>query len=378
MTRAANGAQRSGAAALIIIFAHRNEVYVHPVFYFPSSFFVAPTPARRYQGRIGAGAGLPGSTVLNGPGGRTAKYLKSNGSMVLFRTLTHDACAGMCAHACVRKGQNHRTVELEYKTYIFQLVAGSASVLTRFYIPSVAWVIRCKCLKWLGNASYPIKQWGGYCLTTFAELSGPYPRLDGRTAARNFRGRARLAGAGGGVIGADRGASGAAVKNGGFPPFFEAAAGHVGMGMSERVGKIVEHQRFAKPCRQPARLSAASAGAAWPAPLTPPGGVAGRRGGTPPRPRALSLRPLAQPIFRISSQSQIRWDAQAGAVTGNGRLSSSAKTGSGVSILILAALTGAAEAARSEWAEGVGEDRLVLGWGRSRTSTLWGEVARVN
>ncbi|KTT68792.1 hypothetical protein NS319_12200 [Sphingomonas sanguinis] len=150
------------------------------------------------------------------------------------------------------------------------------------------------------------------------------------------------------------------------------------MVMSERSRKAVSNQSFVAPCRQPARLWAVSGGAAWAAPLPPRGGVDGRQGGTPPKPRATFIRPLAQPIFWISSQFQIRWDAQVDGVTEHGRLSSSAKTGSGVSILILAALTRGAEAAKSEWAGRVGEDRKVLGWGRSRTTTLWGEVVRVN
>jgi hypothetical protein len=375
MTRAANGAQRSGAAALIIIFARRHEDCALPVFYFASSFFVAPTPARRYQGRIGAGWGLPGSTVLNGPGGRTAKHLKSNGSMVLFRTLTRDACAGMCAHARVEDHQNRRTQNLTYKTYVIQWFNGSVPVLG-FSDGSRAAAQAIEPSRFSGSASN--KQWGGYCLTAFAGAGGAYPGLDRGSAARNFRGRARLAAGSVGAVDADRCGDQAAGKNVGFPPFFEGGAGRVGMAVSERARKTVLGQCFAMPCRQPARLWAASGGAAWAAPLTPRGGVDGRQGGTPPKPRATSIRPLAQPIFWISSQFQIRRDAQARAVTEDGRLSSSVKTGSGVSILILAALTRGADAAKSEWAGRVGEDRKVLGWGRSRTTTLWGEVARVN
>ncbi|HJO64976.1 MAG TPA: hypothetical protein QF469_06505 [Sphingomonas sanguinis] len=375
MTRAANGAQRSGAAALIITFAPRHEDCASPVFYFASSFFVAPTPARRYQGRIGAGWGLPGSTVLSGPGGRTAKHLKYNGSTVLFRTLTRDACAGMCAHARVKDHQNRRTQNSTYKTYTIQWFNGSVPVLG-FSGGSRAATQAIEPSWFSGSAGN--KQWGGYCLTDFAGAGGAYPGLDRGTAARNFRGRARLAAGGVGAVDADRCGDQAAGKNGGFPPFFEGAAGRVGMAVSERTGKTVVGQCFAMPCRQPARLWAASGGAAWAAPLTPRGGVDGRQGGTPPKPRATFIRPMAQPIFWISSQFQIRRDAQADVVTGNGCLSSSAKTGSGVSILILAALTRGAEAAKSEWAGRVGEDRKVLGWGRSRTATLWGEVARVN
>lgn len=375
MTRAANGAQRSGAAALIIIFARRHEDYALPVFYFPSSFFVAQTPARRYQGRIGAGWGLPGSTVLHGPGGRTAKHLKSNGSTVLFRTLTRDACAGMCAHACVRDYQNRRTQNWTYKTTVIQWFNGSVSVLP-FSVGSETAPQAVDDARFSGSAGN--KQWGGYCLSTFAEPSSAYPGLNGGTAARNFWGRARLAGAAGGAIGAGGGAAGRVGKNGGFLPFFEGSAGRVGMAVSERLEKTVLGQCFVAPCRQPARLSAASAWGVQAARRTPRGGAVGRQGGTPPTPRATFIRPLAQPIFRVSSRFQIRWDAQAYAATGSGRLSSSAKTGSGVSILILAALTKGAEAAKSEWAGRVGEDRMVLGWGRSRTSTLWGEVPHVN
>lgn len=281
----------------------------------------------------------------------------------------------MRAHARVRDYQNRRTQNWTYKTKVFQWFDGSMPVLC---FPAGSDLASQPSVTPRFSGSVGNKQWGGYCLSAFADLSSPDLGLDGGSAARNFRGRARLAGAGGGAIGADRGAAGAAGKNGGFPPFFEGAAGHVGMRMSERVGKIVAYQRFARPCRQPARLSAASAWGVQAARRTPRGGAVGRQGGTPPTPRATFIRPLAQPIFRISSRFQIRWDAQADAPTGSGRLSSSAKTGSGVSILILAALTKGAEATKSKWAGRVGEDRMVLGWGRSRTSTLWGEVVRVN
>lgn len=374
MTRAANGAQRSGAAALIIIFAPRNEDYAQPICYFLSSFFVAPTPARRYQGRIGVGWGLPGSTVLNGPGGRTAKRLKSNGSTVLFQTLTRDACAGMCAHACVRKDQNRRTRNWNDKTKVSQWLSGSMPVLS-FSSGSGALPQVIGMARFSGSAGN--KEWGGYCLTAFAGSSRAYPGLNGGSAARNFRGWPRLAAGGAGAVGGDREQVGRAGRNGGFPPFFEGAAGRVGMAVLECAKEMAEIRRFQAPPMQLARLWAAIGGAAWSAPLTPRGGAASRQGGTPPKPRARSLRPLAQPIFGVSSEFQIRRDAQA-AVTKDGRLSCSAKTGSGVSILILAALTGGAEAAKSKWAGWVGEDRLVLGWGRSRTSTLWGEVPHVN
>lgn len=375
MTRAANGAQRSGAAALIIIFALRHEDCAQRICYFPSSFFVAFTPARRYQGRIGAGEGSPGSTVLYGPGGRTAKHLKFNGSAVLFRTLTRDARADMQARARVREYQNHRTQNWNNKSKVIQQFDGSVPVL---WLASGSDASRQptgtpRFFRFCGN-----KQWGGYCLTAFAGSSSAYPGLNGGSAARNFRGWARLAAGGGAVADGDRGPLGRSGKNGGFPPFFEGAAGRVGMAVSECRNKTAEIRHFKAPPMQLARLWAARGGAAWPAPLTPRGGVASRQGGTPPKPRARSLRPLAQPIFWVSSQLQIRRDVQADAVTVDGRLSSSAKTGSGVSILILAALTGASEAAKSEWAGWVGEDRLVLGWGRSRTSTLWGEVVHVN
>ena len=375
MTRAANGAQRSGAAALIIIFALRHEDCARQICYFPYSFFVAFTPARRYQGRIGAGEGSPGSAVLYGPGGRTAKHLKSNGSVVLFRTLTRDARADMQARARVREYQNHRTQNWNNKTKVTQRFDGSIPVL---WLASGSDRVRQatgtpRFFRFCGN-----KQWGGYCLIAFAGSSSAYPGLNGGSAARNFRGWARLAAGGTAVAGGDRGPLGRSGKNGGFPPFFEGAAGRVGMAVLECGKETAEIRLSQAPPMQLERLWAARGGAAWSAPLTPRGGVASRQGGTPPKPRARSLRPLAQPIFRISSQFQIRWDVQADGVTVDGRLSSSVKTGSGVSILILAALTRAAEAAESKWAGWVGEDRLVLGWGRSRTTTLWGEVACVN
>ena len=375
MTRAANGAQRSGAAARIIIFSLRDEVYAHPICYFPSSFFVAPTPAHRYQGRMWAGPGFAGSTVLYGPGGRTAKHLKSNGSMVLFRTLTRDARADMRAHAYRENDQNHRTQNSNNKSYLFQWFSGSTPVLS-FAPGSGASSQAVETSRFSGSAGN--KQWGGYCLTAFAEPSSAYPGLNRRAAPRNFRGRARLVAGARVEIGADRGMCGLAGKNGGFPPFFEVAPGRVGMPMSERREKTAVFCGFQPARLKPARLSAPAAWAGPAALVDPRGGDIRRRGGTPPIPRVTSSCSLAQPIFWISSQFQIRWHVQTGVVIEDGRLSSSARTGSGVSILILAALTGGAEAAKSKWAGLVGEDRLVLGWGRSRTSTLWGEVPHVN
>lgn len=375
MTRAANGAQRSGAAALIIIFALRDEVYAHPICYFPSSFFVAPTPARRYQRRMWAGPGFAGSTVLYGPGGRTANHLKYNGSTVLFRNLTRDARADMRAHAYRENGQNHRTQNWNDKSYLFQWFNGSTPVLS-FAPGSGASSQAVETSRFSGSAGN--KQWGGYCLTAFAESSSAYPGLNRRAAPRNFRGRARLVAGAVVEIGADRGAGWLAGKNGGFPPFFEGVTGRVGMPMSERREKTAVFCGFQPVRLKPARLWAPAAWARRAALQSPRGGDAGRQGGTPPIPRVTSSCFLAQPIFWILGQFQIRCDAQSGAVPGSGRLSSSAKTGSGVSILILAALTVGAEAAKSKWAGWVGEDRLVLGWGRSRTSTLWGEVPHVN
>jgi len=375
MTRTANGAQRSGAAVLTLVFTRSREDYRLPVDYFASSFFcVAPTPARwlRKQLRAGwPGGSPPGSLVLYGPGGRTAKRLKSNGSAVLFRTLTRDACAGVCGRTRIENLQNHRTPEPEVKTYVSKWVIGSEAVLSRFCgSASFARAERkASVLNGLGGVG-PNKEWGGYSPRRVAGRIGAYPGLDTGAGPRNFRRQARAAGA----IGVGGGVGQAAGGNGGNPPFFEVAAGRVGTSMLECRAETTVFCGLRGGVHQPAGLAAVDLGGA----PTPPGGDAGCQGGTPPsRPRDLS-RPLAQPIFWVSGASRIR-RAPSGRVDRDGPVSLKPETGSGVGDLGRLSAAGRASAVEWERQQRVGVQGAILSRGRSRKpATLWGGETRVN
>lgn len=362
MTRGASGAQRSGAAPLIIILAQPDGNYALACRYFGYSFFVPRTPARWQLGMIGARSGggwWPGSPVPNGSGGRTAKRLKSMGSVVLFCAASHDASAGVAARTCVRYPQNHRTTEPFVRNGRNQPFLSGRSVLVRF----------------CGSGTH--KQWGGYSLAIVASCSiavasadGADQGLDTGTAPRNFWRRARLAAVAGQPIGADAIARG----NGGKPPFFGVSNGRVGTGALECGQKSEASQRLAPSLRQPAGLVASVALVDL-----PPRGV-GATGTPPTPPSAAPFVPLsqAQPIFSISSHLQIR-GAQAGGLDRQGRLTSNREMGSGVSVLSLAdrgQREGAVMSERQRW---VGVQGAVLSWGRSReTTTLWGGLHGVN
>lgn len=371
MTRAASGAQRSGAAALIIIFRTANEYFAHRDEHFATSYFFAPrAPARCSQRKIGARRfqpARPGSVVLVGIGDRTGKHLKYNGSTVLFRTLTRDARADTPAHTRHVNHQNHRTIELDHKSYVSHGLSGSVAVLCDFIsFEKASNLNRLPVLS--GN-----KQWGGYCLTVFAASASPDQGLERATARRNFPAWARrTAGAAGaaGALGVGSADLDRSRENGGFPPFFEPASGRVGFGMSDFVSISVADQRLAAARSQPARLIA-------PAPIEAPGGRSAGEGGTPPSRAPIFLCPLAQPVFGVSSRSQIRCNA-ASEVVWNGRKVATPKTGSGVSDFPWALMPGRDRAAMSRLQGGVGENGISLGRGRSRAVTLGGEVQGVN
>lgn len=288
MTRAASGAQRSGAAALNL--SRLRDILLTSTQYSGSSFFVPRTPARwglQKGWRRPGGSTFTGSVVLYGSGGRTTKRLKSNGSMVPFQSLTRDACADARARTHIETPQNHRTIEPRVFLYIRQPVSGSAAVL-------------CPVRSRTGN-----KQWGGYALPAFAGSSGPDLGPCGGSARRNFRRRVRLAGAAGRAIapiGAVEQLRDAAERNRAISAGYAGRSGHVGMGVSERCRISIADQCLAAGLRQPAGLAGRSAGAA-----VDQGGLAlPAEGGTPPTAARLVPSSLAQPIFCVSADLRIR------------------------------------------------------------------------
>lgn len=375
MTRTANGAQRSGAAVLTLVFTRAREDYGLPRDYFVSSFFcVAPTPARwlRKQMRAGwPGGSPPGSLVLYGPGERTTKRLKYIGSVVLFRRLTRDACADVCGRTRIENHQNHRTPEPEVKTYCIECVIGSLAVLTRFCGSAPIAPANGKASVLNGLAVVGAnKEWGGYSPRRFAARSGAYSGLDAGAGPRNFRRQARAAGA----IGLGDDVAQAASGNGGNLPFFGRATGRVGMQMLERRAETAVFCGLRVVLHQPAGLAAVGLGGA----LTPPGGDAGRQGGTPPsRPRALS-RPFAQPIFWVSAALQIR-RAPSVNVDLDRPVNSKPETGSGVPDLRRLSGRRRANAIEAGQQQRVRVQGAILSRGRSRKlATLWGGPRGVN
>ncbi|WEK43631.1 MAG: hypothetical protein P0Y64_02015 [Candidatus Sphingomonas colombiensis] len=375
MTRAASGAQRSGAAALIIILRDRCEYFAPCHEHFATSYFFAPrAPARCRQRKIEASwlqPAPPGSVVLVGSGDRTAKHLKSIGSAVLFWSLTRDARADMRPY--MRKGdiQNHRTIELDHKSYVSVEVSGSLAVL--WFRKAVYLHLGAPTKGSILNR-LPVlaanKQWGGYCLNAFAAQGRPDQGLFGRAARRNFRGWARLAVRSITAIAADGGLIEAPRGNGGFLPFFGGAQGRVGFASLDRCGFAHAFQGVAAARIQPAGLAATLAEG--------PGGRLAAEGGTPPTGLSISLRPQAQPIFGVSSRFEIRRDAASTVLDLVGRKLTMPETGSGVSDF-RCRLAGWRHRAQSIGCQvRVGENGISLGRGRSRDLTLWGELASVN
>lgn len=368
VTRAASGAQRSGAAALIIIFRAANEYFARRDEHFITSYFFSPrAPARCSQRKIGARRfqpARPGSVVLAGIGDRTGKHLKYNGSTVLFRTLTRDARADTPAHTRHVNHQNHRTIELNHKSYVSHEVSGSVAVLCDFVsFEKASNLNRLPVLA--GN-----KQWGGYCLTVFAASASPDQGLERATARRNFPAWARRTAGAAGSLGVGSAELDRSRENGGFPPFFEGAARPVGFASLDFVAISVADQRLAAARSQPARLIA-------PRPFEAPGGARPARGAPPPWPAPIFLGPLAQPVFGVSSRSKIRCNA-AEPLDRNGRKVAMPKTGSGVSDFPWRRLVARDRAALSGLQGRVGENGFSLGRGRSRAATLGGEVQGVN
>lgn len=365
MTRTASDAKRRGAAVLIINFARPREVFGLPSQYFASSFFAAQTPTRANQIKLWYGRSsrcFASSVVLYGSGGRTAKRLKSNGSTVLFQSLTHDACAGARARAHIGGVQNYRTLELNHKTQQSCEVDGSTPVLLRF------------CSR-TGN-----KQWGGYATSAFADVGDGRQlgdRLDLGVDRRAARGKfwrwaqpVAVARRSGGVA---RGVDG----NRAISAVYVGAIGRVGMPVSEWSAISVVFQCVAVAVCKPARLSDGPAAVALAAPIGRGGRRAGREGGTPPSAARPVTLPFAQPIFRGSADLRNRCPATTVGFRER-RLTSGRKMGSGVCRLpsIAGARRGGAKAMRQER---VGVQGGVLGWGRSRERmTLWGGAAGVN
>jgi len=375
MTRMANGAQRSGAAMLSLVFTQPREDYEHASRILSSFFFcVSPTPARWLQGHLGArwpGGQSPGSVVLHGTGGRTAKHLKSNGSVVLFRNLTRDAHADACAHTRIREGLKLRTSEPDLIIEVLERFTGSVTVLRWFCQNRSAAPVGTFASDVSGLAFADTnKISGGYAVRRIAASTGADLGLDGAAARANFR--AQVRGAAG--LAASIEVGGAAGKNGRNQPFFGAADGRVGMPMLECGQETAENRASHHGLRKPARL----AGHRLAGQLAPRGGGADREGGTPPTGPRLSLRPCAQPIFWISTDLETRRSTTSVADR-DSRLSSKPEMGSGVCDLPPASDDRGACALNRGQQRRVGEQRAVLSWGRSRErSTLWGGLHRVN
>ncbi len=375
MTRAASGAQRSGAAALIIILRARRDYLALPREHFAYSFFAPRPPARWQRGILRASRRAdapPGSAVLIGPGGRTGNRLKCIGSVVLFHGPTRDVCADMQGR--VRHGdyQNHRTSEPDRETYVSHEVSGSLAVLA--IQPSAPMDLRSpERPSVLNLLAVPgaNKQWGGYCLIAFAASSRPDQGLDGGAARRKFRGRARPARGAIAPIEAAGQLGERAGGNDGFPPFFEGAAARVGTGALECGGISLADQRLAATRCQPAGLAS-------PCRAEGVGGRSAAEGGTPPSRAAIFLRPLAQPIFGVSRYLQIRCDAARRVMDRDDRKMAMPETGSGVSGFPCPSLPGRDRAAWSGLQRRVGDNGISLGRGRSRTPTLCGEGQGVN
>lgn len=356
MTRAASGAKRSGAAAQ---YSSRLRVILPlPPQYLIFSFFAPRTPARWLRRRLRVRSGrerFAGSVVLHGTGGRTAKHLKTNGSVVLFWSPSRDARADACRRTRIENPQNHRTTEPIEKYEVSLGVRGSASVLLRFCSPGLH------------------KKWGGYSISAFAGSIVPDQGSDGGAGRENFSAWARLGWAAGRSIEAGRCDRPAARGNGGFPPFPGVLSGRVGMAALERRAKITAIRGFAGGRCKPAGLRGVG--------LAAPIGVGGVQrpavGGTPPSAAAFVPFPFAQPIFRISSDLRFRRGADQALVVGERRLTGGAKMGSGETDALTRCHgpTGA----KQNRQERVGVDGGVLGRLKyQRISTLCGEVQGVN
>lgn len=357
MTCAASVAQRSGAAAPKLTFALQREDYTIACDYLLNSFFVARTPARLNRLWMWAQAGrrrFAGSMVPIGSGGRTTKRLKSNGSMVLFYSLSRDVCAGACARTYKGEVQNHRTIELNPKTVICQSFGSSGSVLQRFYA-------RTGINNGVDITSLP-SLWSSASIRALTE---------GRRRESFGAGRARPGQAGAAVAsivgaGADRAISMA----------YAGPMGRVGMAVLERSAFFVRYQCVGDMVRKPAGLAGAVALGASASPVGTGGVVPIGEGGTPPSAARSHSLTCAQPIFRISAPIPFR---RIDRTDRDSRLNCDGQMGSGDCRLFLVAMGRRGSAGQIERREWVGVQGVVLGWGRSRLpATLWGGAASVN
>ena len=383
MTRMANGAQRSGAAMLSLVFTQPREDYVHASRLLSPIFFcVSPTPARWLLQGLWAqwsGGASPGSVVLHGTGGRTRKRLKSNGSEVLFWNLTRDAHADVRAYACLcvrtREGLKLRTSEPGHFIKEIEVVTGSELVLSRFCQNRSSGRRETFASKLNDLASAAsIKITGGYGLRPIAAWNRCASGLNAGGARGNFQ--RQILGAAGlaasiEVAGELRATVG---KNDGFLRFFEGARGRVGTPMLECSQETAENRASRRGLRQPAGLAARRLADQ----LAPRGADAAGEGGTPPTGPRLSLRPCAQPVFRVSADLETRRSMTDG-VDRDSRLSSKPKMGSGVCDLPRASDDRREDALDWGQQQRVGVQGGGPELGRSwETTTLWGGLHRVN
>jgi hypothetical protein len=369
-THAASDAQRRDRAAFIINFRLPRDDFGTPCEIFP--FICARTPAHwdaeiwRARGRcaFGSGGRFHGSSAVppSGTGNRLEIQENCVGSTGSTGFASHDARADACACACVR-------------TYLYFLGTGGTLEIDEAgqrLSGSIRGSTVCAPLEpWnrvvstvgsvTGVARQRNKIGGGYAASTWATSADADLGLDAGAARRNFRARI-------GAGAADRRQLRDLGRNGGFPPFFGASRGHVGMAALECAAETVSDQRFAGDGCQPAGLAAI--------------GLQGTRGvglvaegGTPPIAPRLSPCTYAQPIFWVSNDL-LNCSDQDG---GKGRLTSSAKMGSGARALVQSVVEGR-DGGRSNDDGRVREQRgSGSTWGMSRGSlTLWGGSSHVN
>lgn len=310
-SRAASGAQRSGAAALHSTYLRdANDDCATRALYYRFSFF-ALAPARSLQRLIGGGQSLldngPGGAVLwfyRGNRGRTSKRLILPGSVVLFHGLTRDVRAGAGACVCRDHHQNYRTTELTLENGRNLPFLEGEAVLARF----------------CGSGRNKIG--GGYVIAGVQLASRSDQQLIGGAGREKFWGSARAAGgdrAGGDLVGVEGG-------NGGFLLFVRGRLGHVGMGLLEWCGQSTGIASFSGARRKPARFTS-----------TPPS-IAQAEGGTPPSAARLVSSMLADMPIGISIDLQNRRSAPAKGVEpglgGDAGPRSRRKMGSGVRALV--------------------------------------------
>lgn len=364
-SRAASGAQRSGAAALHSTYLRAaNDDYAVRALYYRFSFF-ALAPARSLRGLIGHGQSLldngPGGVVLRfyrGKRGRTGKRLILHGSAVLFHGLTRDVCAGAGAHACRDHHQNYRTTELSLENLRNLPFLEGEAVLARF----------------CGSRSNKIG--GGYAFAGYSGPRGADQQLIGGAGREKFWGLARAAGG-------DRGDAlelGGIDGNGGFLPFARGRSGHVGMALLEWCAQSHGIASFSGVGRKPARFT-------WRALVeleAPRGSIAQAEGGTPPSAARPLPRMLADMPIGISIDLQNRRSAPAKGVEpglgGEAGPRLRRKTGSGARALVQRRSGRRGNAAQTGDQAGVrdGKGSLAARRFHRKLTTLWAGGSDVN